>query len=168
MKRLMLTLIIAVCGLPAYAQSNTHHLMIGGGVLYERGVDATLAWENETRHHNAWEYFANGYVKWQVCPTCGYVCKDSFWHNYRTWLIGAAYKPCVWRGRNFHGNLRLGASAGSNTDAVIAGLHVGYEQHWALPHGWAIYCQAKCDVILPNRLDLFREGICIGVKLPNF
>ena len=168
MKKLSLFLTLAVMALSASAQANANRIMIGGGALYERGVDATVAWEHETNYHNAWEFYANGYLKWDICPSCGYVCKESFWHNYRTWGLGVAYKPCVWRSRNEHGNLRLGASCGSNTHDVLAGLHVGYEQHWALRSGWAIYCQIKCDIMLPNRQDLFREGLCVGVKLPNF
>ena len=39
-------------------------MSVGVGALYQRGLDATISWEHETRYHNAWEYFINGYIKW--------------------------------------------------------------------------------------------------------
>ena len=90
-------LMLAVTG---KAQSHGNRLSLGVGALYEKGFDATIAVEHETNNHNAWEYFANGYVKWSEDETAGHVTKDSFWNNYRTWGVGIAYKPCVLRSRN--------------------------------------------------------------------
>ena len=69
--------------------------------------------------------------------------------------------------RNNHGNVRLGVSVGSDTDHFLGGFHVGYEHNYALRGGWMLYWQAKCDLIVPDRQDLFRTGIVIGVKLPT-
>ncbi|KAB3875399.1 hypothetical protein GAS36_22825, partial [Phocaeicola vulgatus] len=107
------------------------------------------------------------YIKWDECASCGHICPDSFWNNYRTWGIGVAYKPCLVRGRNHYGNLRIGASGGSDTDKFIAGIHAGYEHNLSLRHGWGLYIQAKCDLIVPDRKDLFRTGIVIGFKIPT-
>ena len=96
-----------------------------------------------------------------------YESPESFWRNYNTWGIGAAYKPCVVRGRNNYGNLRIGASVGSNTDKFLGGFHVGYEHNFALRKGWVMYVQAKCDLMVPDRKDLFREGIVLGFKIPT-
>ena len=107
MKKIILSLIMVLsCTISSFAQSHSDRLSLGVGALYERGLDATIAWEHETRHHNAWEYFINGYIKWDECASCGHICPDSFWNNYRTWGIGVAYKPCLVRGRNHYGNLR--------------------------------------------------------------
>lgn len=167
MKRILYTLAIMLVGITAYAQSNSNRISLGVGCLYERGLDATLSWEHETKYHNAWEYFVNGYIKWDDCPDCGHVCPESFWNNYRTWSVGIAYKPCVSRGRNNHGNLRIGASAGSNTNDFLGGFHVGYEHSYALRKGWQLYWQAKCDLLVPNKEDLFRTGIVLGFKIPT-
>jgi len=51
--------------------------------------------------------------------------------------------------------------------AVTGGLHVGYEHNFALRHGWELFVQAKCDLTLPKREDLFRTGIVIGFKIPT-
>lgn len=168
MKKYILSLMMGLClSVSSFAQSHSDRISIGAGVLYQRGLDATISWEHETRYHNAWEYFVNGYIKWDECASCGHVCPESFWNNYRTWGVGAAYKPCVARGRNNYGNLRIGASAGSDTDKFVGGLHVGYEHNFALRHGWGLFVQAKCDLTLPKREDLFRTGIVVGFKIPT-
>ena len=63
------------------AQTNSDRISVGIGMLYERGLDMTLSYEHETKYHNAWEYFANGYIKWDECQSCGHVCPDSFWRT---------------------------------------------------------------------------------------
>lgn len=82
----------------AHAQRNTGRVSLGAGLLYRNGMDVILAYEHETNYHNAWEFFANGYLQWVECPDCGHICPDSFWRNYRTYGFGVAYKPCVMRG----------------------------------------------------------------------
>ena len=82
MKKTLMAIIMALCvTLPSLAQSNSDKVSIGVGALYERGLDATLSWEHETKYHNAWEFFANGYVKWKDCESCGHVCPESFWNT---------------------------------------------------------------------------------------
>ena len=141
MKKILLSMIAVICmSVSAVAQSHSDRITFGMGLLYENGLDATLSWEHETKYHNAWEYFVNGYLKWDECQSCGHICPESFWRNYNTWGIGAAYKPCVVRGRNNYGNLRIGASFGSNTDKFLGGFHVGYEHNFALRKGWVDVC----------------------------
>ncbi len=147
----------------SYAQDGSNRISLGTGVLYERGLDLTLSYEHETKYHNAWEYFGNVYLKWDECASCGHVCPDSFWKNYRTYDFGIAYKPCVVRGRNNHGNVRIGASVGSDTDKVIGGIHVGYEHSYALRSGWQIFWQVKTDIMIKG-LDTFRTGATLGIK----
>ena len=94
MKKYILSLMMGLClSVSSFAQSHSDRISIGVGALYQRGLDATISWEHETRYHNAWEYFVNGYIKWDECASCGHVCPESFWNNYRTWGVGAAYKP---------------------------------------------------------------------------
>ena len=63
MKKIILSLIMVLsCTISSFAQSHSDRLSLGVGALYERGLDATIAWEHETRHHNAWEYFMWSYL----------------------------------------------------------------------------------------------------------
>jgi len=166
MKKILLTLLV-VFGLAASgkAADRTTRVCLNTGLLYERGWEATLSAERETRYHNVWECFADLYLKWEKCPTCRHICPESFWHSYNTWNIGVAYKPMVFRTRNTTGNLRIGASIGSDTDQVIGGLHVGYEHNYKLRSGLVLFWQCKSDMILGGK-DLFRTGASIGIKFP--
>ena len=147
------------------AQENQGHLMLSAGLLYERGLDATLAYERTRRYHHAWEFFATGYVKYGDDPLAGHITKKSLWHNYSSWHLGIAYKPCVSRGRNHHGNLRLGGSGGSDLDRFVGGVHVGYEHSYALRGGWEFFFQVREDIIIKGD-DLFRTGVSLGLKVP--
>lgn len=51
-KRMMLCLAVASIGLVANAQTNSNHLMFGVGALYEKGLDATIAYEHGSKYHN--------------------------------------------------------------------------------------------------------------------
>lgn len=63
MKKIILSLIMVLsCTISSFAQSHSDRISLGIGALYEYGLDATIAWEHETSHHNAWEYFFNGYI----------------------------------------------------------------------------------------------------------
>ena len=149
----------------ANAQNRSGRLSLGTGLLYERGMDITLAYEYETKYHNSWEFFANAYLKWDECPECNHICPQSFWNNYNSYRFGVAYKPCVIRGRNHHGNLRLGASAGSDTKRFLGGFHLGYEHNYVFRGGWRLFAQVKSDLIIKGE-DLFRTGVVLGVKIP--
>lgn len=150
-----------------FAQHNNNHIMMDVGASYYNGLEATLAYEHGTKYHNAWEFFGTYHITYDKDPQAGHYTKQSFWNNYRTWHVGTAYKPCVIRTKNNHGNLRVGASVGSNTDKVLGGIHVGYEQSFCLYNGWELFIQIKEDVILPKKEnDLFRTGVAFGVKVP--
>ena len=163
-KKPLMVIALAALSVTGFAQSNSNRISFGVGALYERGFDATLSVEHETKNHNAWEYFMNGYVKYDIDKEAGHITKDSFWHNYRTWGLGIAYKPCVYRAKNAYGSLRLGGSAGSDTKAMVGWANIGYEHNYVLRRGWHIYWQVKSDVCI-NGKDLFRTGVVIGVKL---
>ena len=149
----------------AVAQSHGDHAVLQLGASYPKGLEATVGYEHETQYHSAWEYFARYYIKYKEDPTVGHITSDSFWHNYNTWDVGIAYKPCVMRGRNHHGNLRLGVSAGSDLDHVIGMGHFGYEHTFNLYSGWSVFFQVREDVGIRMQ-DTFRTGAYVGVKIP--
>lgn len=164
-KILMILVAVLAVSSTAFAGDRDGRVSLGIGLLYDNGLEATLSYECESDYHNAWEFFANGYLKWDKCAACGHICPDSFWKNYRTWSIGAAYKPCVVRSRNHYGSFRFGASLGSDTHKVLGGVHAGYEHNYRLRGGWQVYWQVKSDLMIKSK-DLFRTGIVLGVKLP--
>ena len=164
-KKVALAICLSISSAASFAQTNGNRISFGVGALYERGFDATVAVEHETKDHNAWEYYLNGYIQYDKDKEARHITTDSFWRSYRTWGLGVAYKPCVYRAKNTYGSLRLGGSVGSDTKEVVGWANVGYEQNYVLRHGWHLYWQVKSDVCI-NGKDLFRTGIVIGFNLP--
>ena len=164
-KNMIMALTMTFVSMVGYAQ-NAKSVNLSFGVMYPQTVDATLAYEVGTKHHNAWEFFGNVASKWKDCPSCGHICSESFWKDNRTWGLGVAYKPCVVRTRNSYGSVRIGGSLGSDTHEVIGGIHAGYEHNYSLKGGWRVFWQVKCDCLINNE-DLFRTGVKIGVKIPT-
>ena len=64
-----------------------------------------------------------------------------------------------------YGSLRIGASAGSDMNKFLGGLHFGYEHNYVLRAGWTLYWQVKSDVMIKGA-DVLRAGVVLGVKLP--
>lgn len=128
-------------GIPSsmVAQNQGSHLMIAVGGAYPRTLESTISYEKEMLYHNAWEYFATYSVQYDEDPEAKHITRKSFWHNHNTWGVGAVYKPCVGRGRNHHGSLRIGASAGSDFHKAIGAVHVGYEHTYNLYDGWSVF-----------------------------
>ena len=144
MKKTISLLIACLCvTVSASAQRNSDRVSLGVGLLYENGLDATIAYEHELNYHNSFEVFAGGYLKWTKCASCGHICSESFWWNYRSHGLGFANKPCVVRGCN----------------------HFVNEHNYMLHSGWVLYWQVKSDVMI-NGQDLFRTGVVLGFKIP--
>ena len=160
---------LAVCmmglAMAGNAQTYSNRIGLGVGAMYERGFDATLSVEHETKNHNAWEYFAHYYIKYGADEKVGHITSESFWKNYRTWGVGFAYKPCVYRGKNNYGALRVGGSLGSDTDEFMGWVHAGYEHNFVLHGGVHLFVQVKSDLCI-NGLDLFRSGGAVGIRFP--
>ena len=55
MKKYILSLMMGLCvSVSSFAQSHSDRISVGVGALYQRGLDATISWEHETRYHHAW------------------------------------------------------------------------------------------------------------------
>lgn len=171
MKKFLSVLILltaAFTGLQAQTYSN--HLNFSAGYYFPRSLDATVALEHETRYHNSWEYFFNYSIKYDKDDEAGHYTPSSFWKNNRIWSLGIAYKPCVTRARNSHGNLRLGAAFGGRKykeedSKFQAVLLIGYEQSYNLRHGWQLFYQIRADM-MPGNTDFIKVGAALGLKVP--
>lgn len=158
-------LLSALWCLPAMGQRNENHLMLGGSLQYERGLEATLSYEHITSYHNAWEFFGSYHLQYADDPSAGHITRQSFWHSYNSWHLGVCYKPCVQRSRNSYGSFRLGVSGGSDLEEFVPGLHVGYEHTVALYRGFSFFFQVREDIVFRTD-DLLRTGVALGLKVP--
>jgi hypothetical protein len=91
MKKTIIVIITCVCiAASANAQQGSGRLSLGTGLLYKNGMDITLAYEHEMNYRHTWEFFVNGYLQWAECASCGHICPESFWRNYRSYGFGVA------------------------------------------------------------------------------
>ena len=161
MKKTIIVIITCVCiAASANAQQGSGRLSLGTGLLYKNGMDITLAYEHEMNYRHMWEFFVNGYLQWAECASCGHICPESFWRNYRS--LGERQ---LCHESHHYGSLRIGASAGSDMNKFLGGLHFGYEHNYVLRAGWTLYWQVKSDVMIKGA-DVLRAGVVLGVKLP--
>ena len=52
-RKQLLALMLMAVATAGYAQNKSNRINFGVGALYERGFDATLSVEHETKNHNA-------------------------------------------------------------------------------------------------------------------
>lgn len=163
----LLTIVVLAATCSVNAQSRSHRIDLGVGYSYKSGLAATMAYEHETRYYHTFEFGLDAYLQWAECPSCGRICPDSFWNSYNTFSGFGVWKPCVLRKKNSHGNIRLGASFGTDREKFVAGILIGYERNYAITNGWVFYWQIRSDLMI-NAKDLFRPGLTIGVKFPIY
>lgn len=85
-EKTIIVIITCVCiAASANAQQGSGRLSLGTGLLYKNGMDITLAYEHEMNYRHMWEFFVNGYLQWAECASCGHICPESFWRNYRSY-----------------------------------------------------------------------------------
>lgn len=147
------------------AGDRDRYIGLSGGVMYPRIFSATLHVEQETRYHNAYEAYVDYFTQWDKCATCGKVCHDSFFHQRYGLSIGGAYKPCVHRGRNSFGRVRMGADLGTNTRNFVLGFELGYEYVWTLRSGVQLAIIQKNEVNFWAK-PTWKNGLQVGVRVP--
>ncbi len=164
-KTIILTIACMCLAVGAYAQRGSGRLSLGAGLLYKNGLDVTLAYEHEMNYRHAWEFFANGYLKWRSAnPASMYARNLSGGITVPTdsaWLTNPASRGDATITEASESGLR----AGSDTNKFLAGLHFGYEHNYVLRAGWTLYWQVKGDVMIKGA-DVLRTGVALGIKLP--
>ena len=127
-------------------------------------VNVMVGLEFEGKYHNAWEIYFDASTAYKTCETCHKVCSKSFF-DYKTFAIGAAYKPVIRRAKNRLLRLRVGADLGANEKGFQAGLEAGLEYSYSFRNGMQVFLIQKNDIVFWSR-DHFRNGLLAGVKFP--
>lgn len=160
---LILPLLLLLCSQYSLAGDGDKYLNISGGWQYKNTINALISIEFEGTNHNSYEFYldlANAYKK---APD-GKIHSNTFW-DYKSFGIGAAWKPIIGRGKNSSLRWRLGGDIGANDKSFQASLEVGLEYSYTLKNGWKLFALQKNDFVFWTR-DHFRNGLLIGLKLP--
>ena len=164
MKRILLILSLSLAVLPSVAGNDDKFFNLSAGWQWKNTVNAIIGFEAETKYHNAWEMYVDLSTAYEKCPQHGTVDSKSFW-AYKTFGIGGAYKPLIYRGKNSTLRWRLGADLGANRRGFQASLDLGFEYAYSLRSGIQLFVMQKNDFVFWTR-DHFRNGVLIGVKFP--
>ena len=151
--------------LPASAGDGETRVGLASGVYWPGVLGATLSVDHETRYHNAWEFYLDAFTKWEECPDCGKVCRQSFWKSRYGLGVGVAYKPAVHRTRNSVGRVRMGADIGTSNRSFSLGVELGYEYVWTFRNRTQVVLQQKNEVTFWG-LPRWRFGGMVGFRIP--
>ena len=163
---MMILVLACVCFVVnANAQRNSGRLSFGVGLLYENGMDMTLAYEHEMNYRHAWEFFSQWLYKMgrmrlmRPCLPGIFLAELSHLRLRRGLqaLCGAWTQPLRQSAYRSFGREQY--------EKFLAGIHVGYEHNYVLRSGWTLYWQVKSDMMIKGA-DLLRTGVVLGVKLP--
>lgn len=150
--------------LHCWAGDGDKFLNISGGWQWKNTVNAIIGFEAETKYHNAYELYVDLATAYEICPQHGVVDSKSFW-TYKTFGIGLAYKPSMWRGKNSTVRWRFGADLGANRKGFQASIDLGLEYSYTCKNGIQFFVMQKNDFVFWTR-DHFRNGLLIGIKFP--
>ena len=147
MKRIAFLVITLFFSLKSMAGDGDKFFNISGGWQWKNTVNAVVGLEFEGKYHNAYELYIDLATAYDKCPVCNKVCSDSFW-SYKTFGIGAAYKPTISRGKNSNLRWRFGADLGANRKGFQASIDIGLEYSYSFRNGMQVFVMQKNDFCL--------------------
>lgn len=164
MKKVLLIIVALFFVFKSFAGERDKFFTVSGGWQWKNTVNALVSMEFETKYHNAWEVYVDLSTAYTICPDHNKIDSKSFW-DYKTFGIGAAYKPAFWRGKNSTLRWRAGADVGANYRGFQASVELGIEYNYAFRNGMQFFVLQKNDFVFWTR-DHFRNGLLIGFKIP--
>lgn len=163
MKKILFVFLL-IFSVNTYAGNGEKFLSISGGYQYKRTVNTLISLEFEKNYHNSYEFYVDLSTRYKTCSDCNKICSESFF-DYRTFGVGAAYKPAIMRGKNSVFRFRVGADLGANETHFQAKITAGLEYSYSFRNRMQIFVMQKNDVCFWSR-HTFRNGLLIGLKIP--
>ena len=125
MKKILLSMILAVAALGASAQDNK--LAVNAGVLFPSTLNATVGYERSFTYGNAVEVYAEIGNHWKSGT-------GQFWKGYY-WDGGLIYKHRLHRYKNGSFRLRFGPQFGAVERKFFIGIEGGFEYNYVFQNG---------------------------------
>ena len=158
MKRL---LIIFITILFTYSAKADDYSRIGlnVGVFTPYTLDATLNYEHPFGYGHSFVGFLEGGTHWQT-PVCHMFWKKMFWGG------GLGYRHRMIRFKN--GSFRIGgdATVGAWNQKITVGFDVLLEYNYTFSNNWQLCITQKNAFNFLHKVDTFRNGLMIGLKVP--
>lgn len=162
----LLIVIIISLTFRAYAGDGDILIKCSTGLAWQKTAWATIGVEWEVKYHNAWEIYCDFATAFKYCENDHtYLCEETFW-DYRTFGIGTAYKPSLYKWKNL--NLRgvFSADLGTKQEkSFFLSLAIGPELTYTFKSRIQLFFLQKNEFCFWCR-DHFRNGIMVGIKIP--
>jgi len=158
MKRLLIIFItiLFTCSVRADEPSR---LSLNVGVFAPYTLEANLNYEAATGYGNSWVAFLQAGTHWQT-PVCHMFWKKNFWGG------GIGYRHRLMRMKN--SSFRIGGDVGVGAFAkrVTVGFDVLFEYNYTFSNNWQFSVTQKNSFNFLHKVDTFRNGLMIGLKIP--
>ena len=171
MKKILLTL-VTIISLMGFAQAEEGGVTLNPqfGAFYQKGVNAVLELEFESRYFHSWNVYLDFCNTFKYCENDHtFFCEETFW-DYQTIAIGVAYKYELIRWRNANLKARLGFDLGADyykkdDYTFYMSAEVGFELSYTLRNRVQLSLIQKNDFCFLTR-DHFKNGLLVGIKIP--
>ena len=158
MKKILFILVLVMPWLSSFGDEPAR-ITVNAGVLAPYTLDATISYEKPVGYGNAWALFGEAGNRWQT-PIC-----HMFWKKYY-WDGGFEYKHRLVKYKNGFFRIFGGGYCGAYIHRVFFGCHVGFEYNYTFANNWQFSVSQKNQFNFLNRVDTFRNGLMIGLKIP--
>jgi len=171
MKKILLTL-VTVISLMGFVQAEEGGVTLNPqfGAFYQKGFNAVLELEFESRYFHSWNVYLDFCNTFTYCENDHtFFCQETFW-DYQTAAIGVAYKYELIRWRNANLKARLGFDLGADyckkdDYTFYMSADVGFELSYTLRNRVQLSLIQKNDFCFLTR-DHFKNGLLVGIKIP--
>lgn len=164
MKQVILTTIMALSAIMAWAGDGDNRFTLSAGFLVPNTLNAQIGYEREIKYGNALELYFEAGNRYRKDPVCGKFCSDVFWKGYY-WAGGAVYKKMLAKYKNANLKFRIGPQFGAYKGDFTYGTELSFEYNIQLQNGMQIVLMQKNQINF-NHGDSFRNGIHVGLKCP--
>lgn len=157
--RKLLIIFIAICFAYSAKADDYSRISLNAGVFAPYTLDATLNYEHATGYGHSWVGFVEGGTHWQT-PVCHMFWKKLFWGG------GIGYRHRLLRFKNSSFRAGGDVSCGAWMKKVTVGFDVLFEYNYTFPNNWQFCVTQKNSFNFLHRVDTFRNGLMIGLKVP--
>lgn len=158
MKRLLIIFITILFVASAKAdEPSRFSLNVGAFAPYT--LEATAAYEHATGFGHSWVGFLNAGTHWQT-PVCHMFWKKNFWGG------GLGYRHRLLRMKNASFRVGGDVSCGAFVRRVTVGFDVLFEYNYTFANNWQFTLTQKNSFNFLHKVDTFRNGLMLGLKIP--
>ncbi|MFL0137679.1 hypothetical protein [Tenacibaculum maritimum] len=151
MKKLLVVLIVLI-SYSSYAQTGFKHISIQYGMTYEKSTNIEIGLDFNRKYFNTWTLFFSHYKK-----------NEDATGNFENSTVGFYYSQNLIASKNNFLNLKMGSSAGTNSENFIIDIILGLEYNYSFSRNLKFSLFLKNNAMF-NANPVFRHALLAGLK----